>query len=163
MKFSIGLLSLFLAVSCSAQNTAGIAKAETASTVKELPKINQKMIAYVEKNKGKKILRGECWDVVKMALTESGANWTPPTDFGKVIELKDALPGDVVMFENTVFKGEGYSQSFGGHYAVVHSVNEDGTITLAHQNYNKVRKIRFDNVTPAHLVKGKLTFFRPQG
>ncbi len=149
-------------MSCSAQKEAKVKPAESSVAVKQLPEINQKMIAYVEKNKGRKILRGECWDVVKMALTESGANWTPPTDFGKVVDLKNVLPGDVVMFENTVFKGENYSQSFGGHYAVVHTINDDGTILLAHQNYNKVRKIRFDKITPAHLVKGELTFFRPQ-
>ena len=46
----------------------------------KLPELNQKIIDYVNQNIGKKVGRGECWDLVQIPLTEN-ASITKKTRF----------------------------------------------------------------------------------
>lgn len=163
MKALTILFSLVISLnSCAEGGKTKLIQTESDQTqTEDIPATNMAIIKYVTANKGKKILRGECWDLVKAALNDVNANWTPATDFGKPVALKDIMPGDIISFKNVTFKGEGYSQSFGQHYAIVYKV-KDGVITLAHQNYNNDRNVRFDPITPADKTKGELKFFRPQ-
>ena len=132
---------------------------------KELPVTNKKIIEYCELNMGKKIDRGECWDLLKYALDFAKADWSAPLDFGEKINYKvqDILPGDIVQFKNAKFVYEnGSNMNMPHHFAIVYKVNGSGQYTLVHQNVNGYRKLRRDDIDLNFLKKGKITFFRPQ-
>ena len=54
----------------------------------QLPPVNQKVFNFCKKSMGKKIDRGECWDLAKFALNHAGAAWKSPYGFGKVVNPK---------------------------------------------------------------------------
>jgi hypothetical protein len=123
----------------------------------------EKMIAYTDKMINKKVDRGECWDLVAFALNSAGATWTAPTSFGQPIDYKKEKlqPGDVMVFENTEFKIENGKMFFAQHYALVYSIKDANTIVIAHQNYNNVRKVTLLEIPLNALIKGQITFYRP--
>jgi hypothetical protein len=122
-----------------------------------------KMIAYTDKMMNKKVDRGECWDLVAFALNSAEATWTAPTSFGQPIDYKKEKlqPGDVMVFENTEFKIENGKMFFAQHYALVYSIKDANTIVIAHQNYNNVRKVTLLEIPLNALIKGQITFYRP--
>jgi ketosteroid isomerase-like protein len=123
--------------------------------------INEKIIKYVDDNMEKKISRGECWDLVAGALNETGAKWESPTGFGKKSTYKLVKAGDVIVFDKTTFKGEGYMQSFWQHYAIVYKKHPDGSLEIAHQNYNNKKEVHIITINPREMTKGTLTYYRP--
>lgn len=123
--------------------------------------LNEKIIKYVDDNMEKKISRGECWDLVAGALNETGAKWESPTGFGTKTTYKLVKAGDIIVFDKTTFKGEGYMQSFWQHYAIIYKKNPDGTLEIAHQNYNNKKEVHRISINPRELTKGTLTYYRP--
>ena len=72
-----------------------------------IPEINQDIIKYVDKVIGKKVARGECWDLAAAALDYAGAYLDRSTQksiyiFGKEINPKNeqVFPGDIIQIEN---------------------------------------------------------------
>ena len=62
--------------------------------------IAKKILAFCETNEGKKVGKGECWDLAKEALNQAKAVWTPPYEFGTVLTKKEVLiAGDILQFE----------------------------------------------------------------
>ena len=70
IKLSIVLGLLLLAVHVKAQQNDRI------------PVLNQQIVDYLKTVIGKKVDRGECWDLANQALTRANAQWTFPTQFG---------------------------------------------------------------------------------
>lgn len=132
------------------------AKAQTA--------ISQKIVAYCDANKGKKVGKGECWDLAKEALNSAGATWTPPYVFGKELTKKDALQaGDILQFEKVKIEyPDGAWKDLPHHTAVVYSVGEGKKITMAEQNANGKRFVIFSEIDLSYITKGKYTAYRPQ-
>jgi hypothetical protein len=74
--------------------------------------IGQKIVTWASGHTGKKIGRGECWDLADQALRSSGA--LSSADLGPmdrdadyvwgdpVPDLKDVLPGDILQFRDHV-------------------------------------------------------------
>lgn len=50
---------------------------------------------------GKKVGKGECWDLAAGALNEVSAKWESPYEFGNEINDKNEIvfPGDIIQFE----------------------------------------------------------------
>ena len=130
----------------------------------DLPKVNQEIVAYAKANEGKKIDRGECWDLAKYALDEAKANWEAPYDYGTKYNYKKAtiLPGDIIQFENAEFKGELYSMSMPHHTAVVLEVLSPLVLKVAHQNFAGKRTVQFTDVNFNDLKKGQVQFYHPR-
>lgn len=129
----------------------------------QIPELNQKIVNYCKASEGKKIDRGECWDLAAFALNEVKAKWSPPYNFGTKYDFKkDAiLAGDVIQFENVEFKGENYSITMPHHTAIVLEVLNDKKCVIAHQNFAGKRKVQFTEIDFAVLKKGRVQFFRP--
>lgn len=134
------------------------AKAQTPATV------SQKIIAYCDANKGKKVGKGECWDLAKEALNASGATWTPPYDFGKVLTKKEpAQAGDIIQFEKVKIESpDGSWKELPHHTAVVYKVLSSGKFMMAEQNANGKRFVIFSEIDLNHITKGKYTVYRPR-
>ena len=129
-----------------------------------IPAINQKIVDFVKSKEGKQIDRGECWDLAKAALDDANANWATPYDFGTKYDFKKdpILPGDIILFENVVFKGELYSMSMPHHTAVVIEIISPLNVKIAHQNFAGKRTVQFTDVNFNDLRKGKAQFYRPK-
>jgi hypothetical protein len=63
------------------------------------PPTNIKIVEYVNTVIGKKVGRGECWDLANEALTYANARWEFPTKFGRAIDYKkeQVLAGDLIQ------------------------------------------------------------------
>ena len=129
-----------------------------------IPEVNQKIVEYCKKKEGKKIDRGECWDLAKAALDEANATWSTPYNFGTPYNFKkdEILPGDIIQFENVVFKGELYSMSMPHHTAVVIEVLSPLVVKIAHQNFAGKKTVQFTEVNFNDLKKGDAQFYRPK-
>ncbi len=125
-----------------------------------LPELNQKIVHYVEEKKGKKVGRGECWDLAAQILDQEGAKWDHKFVFGQKINPDDAavLPGDIIQFKN-VKTSTGLKAS--QHTAIVYKINADGKYILAEQNAYGKRKVTFNEFDRKTITKGKIFIYRP--
>jgi hypothetical protein len=145
-----------------------VSVAATLKKYEPLPPTNQKVLEYVNTVIGKKVDAGECWDLANQALTYAKAKWTFPTTFGKAYDYKKApiLPGDLVQLSNVTIEsknGNAISRiTMQKHTVVVYSVEENGKIHVAEQNFNNVRKVVINEWNLNDVKKGKLQFYRPQ-
>jgi hypothetical protein len=121
---------------------------------------------------GKKVDRGECWDLGVRALEAANAK-RPPQDFGgdlyvwgDKIALSDVQPGDILQIEQlqlscSTDNGD-YSGSVSHHTAIVEKV--DGVwFTLLHQNFNGKRYPTRDQLPIGGecIKSGAVTAYRP--
>ena len=149
--------------------TLSISSASFAIDRDTIPPLNRRIVEYVQTHMGKKVDRGECWDLAAGALNESGATWDGFYGFGTVVDWRkqEVLPGDIIQFEGVeVEHREGNSvrrDTFVKHTAVVFEVRERGVYLIAHQNYNKVRKVATLDLRMSDVRGGKLRFYRPVG
>ena len=106
----------------------------------ELPPLNKKIIDYVTTVIGKKVDRGECWDLANRALTDNNADWDGEYKYGRRIDPKKdiVMPGDIIQFENVkvVYKKDNTTttEMMPHHTAIVYKVISTGVYELAHQN-----------------------------
>lgn len=132
-----------------------------------LPEVNRRIVDQVNTLMGEKVDRGECWDLAATALNASGAHWDGLYGFGTAVDWRkeEVLPGDIIQFENVeVEHHEGNSirrDSFGRHTAIVMQVHEQGVYTIAHQNFNGLRKVHTMELRMSDVRGGKLVFHRP--
>jgi len=143
------LLFLFVLPSLKAQEQNPVAK---------------KILAFCDLNKGKKVGKGECWDLAKEALNNAGATWTAPYDFGKVLTKKDiVLPGDIIQFEKVRIEyPDGAWKEIPHHTAIIYKVAETNKYTIAEQNANGKRFVQLSEIDLSYIKKGKYTIYRPQ-
>ena len=143
------ILFLFLVASTNAQESNSIAK---------------KILAFCDSNKGKKVGKGECWDLAKEALNSAEATWTPPYAFGKELNKKDLiLAGDIIQFEKvTIEYPDGAWKDLPHHTAIIYKVVEGQKLIVAEQNANGKRFVIFSEIDLSYVKKGKFTIYRPQ-
>ncbi len=138
-----------------------------------IPKLNKKMVEYIDKVIGRQVDRGECWDLAAAALDYSGA-YLDRTDekniykFGKAINplKEDVFPGDIIQFENVTLQYETsnavYTENMPHHTAIVYKVMGPGHFQIAHQNTSfSGRKVGLSELNLSDVNKGKLIFYRP--
>ena len=152
IKLSIVLGLLLLAVHVKAQQNDRI------------PVLNQQIVDYLKTVIGKKVDRGECWDLANQALTRANAQWTFPTQFGQELNpAKDSIyPGDLLQFTNVKLKNsKGETWTFPKHTAIIYEVISPGKYRIAEQNVNGKRKVQLDDFALQDKVSGKLQIYRP--
>lgn len=134
----------------------------------DIPPTNQKVLEYVNTVIGKKVDRGECWDLANQALTYAHAKWKFPTEFGKPVDYKKeaVLPGDLIQINNVTMESKTANSitrwKMAEHTAVLYEVKGEGKITVAEQNVNGVRKVMLSEWDLDDVKSGKLQFYRPQ-
>ena len=134
-----------------------------------IPAINRRIVEYVQSQMGKKVDRGECWDLAAGALNAAGAIWDGFYGFGTVVDWRkqDVLPGDIIQFENVSLEHRTATSirrdTYGKHTAIVLEVHERGVFVIAHQNFEDVRKVTTTDLRMADVRGGKLVFYRPVG
>jgi hypothetical protein len=162
---SIALLPALFALAASAQMPeAGPQAVDTA----RLPAVNRAVLAFVDAHMGRRVGRGQCWDLAAAALRSAHANWDGRYGFGDPVDpaTEDVLPGDIIQFEGVEIEYASpngrYHQSMAQHTAVVHAVHGKGRYTLAHQNFGRAgRKVNLAELEVDHIVKGTYTVYRP--
>jgi hypothetical protein len=134
----------------------------------ELPPINKLIVTFVKANIGKKVGRGECWDLAAQALNQSGALWDGVYVFGKKLDLtKDCVfPGDIIQFENVQVQytkqNAVYRETMDHHTAVVFSVDENKNMILAEQNTSDGgKRVRLSEFIPGNVRTGNVYVYRP--
>lgn len=148
----------------------GLAQTTNSAFHQPTGTINQRVLVFVHGNMGKKVGRGECWDLAAEALNAAGAAWDGSYGWGVVLDpAKDSiLPGDVIQFKDVELEWEeGNSRNrmtMPHHTAVVMEVKAPGVFIIAHQNFGPIgRKVGTTELVLAHVKKGRTTFYRPQG
>ncbi len=97
---------------------------------------NVKVLTFAAANIGKKVDKGECWDLPARILNDSGFA-VHSYDFGTKVPWEEALPGDVLTIDNGKFR----------HVMVLHKPEEVmKNSKILHQNVNKKRYVIKDKV-----------------
>lgn len=133
-----------------------------------LPELNKKVVEIVKTTIGKKVDRGECWDLANKALTEIKADWDLKYKYGNLVNYKKetVYPGDIIQFEGVKVKykkgNTTYTESMEHHTAVVYRVISPGVFELAHQNTGfSGRKVGLSTLDISTIIKGKMSIYRP--
>ena len=133
-----------------------------------IPELNKRIIEYVESVIGKKVDRGECWDLAYQALNRFNTEWDGKFQYGKLINPKrePVLPGDIIQFKNVKIKYQitntTYTESMKQHTAIVYKVKLNNVFTIAHQNTEfSGRKVGLSDLNLDHVVKGDIKIYRP--
>lgn len=122
-----------------------------------------KILEFSMKNMGKKIDRGECWDLANAALNYAGADWEAPFKFGDKIDHKkvELKPADIIQFTNIKMKMPNGGMSFPQHTAIVYKANGN-RVTLLHQNFNNKRFVDTITISLDYIKSGKIEASRPK-
>ncbi len=123
-----------------------------------------KIMEFCKKNMGKKIDRGECWDLAYAALNNANADWSTPFNFGDKIDYKKEglKPADILQFTNVKFMFPNRSMSFPKHTAIVSKAN-GSSILVYHQNFNNKRFVDTLTINLENIKNGKIDAYRPKG
>lgn len=123
-----------------------------------------KIMQFCKSNMGKKVDRGECWDLANAALNYAGADWSGSFDFGNKIDYKTEKlkPADILQFTNVKFMFPNRSMSFPKHTAIV-SKADGGKILIYHQNFNNKRYVDTLTISLENIKNGKIEAYRPKG
>ena len=126
--------------------------------------VDGKILEFCKKNIGKKVDRGECWDLANAALTLANADWSAPFNFGDKIDYKKEKlkPADILQFTNVKFMFPNRSMSFPKHTAIV-SKTDGGKILIYHQNFNNKRFVDTLTINLENIKGGKIEAYRPKG
>lgn len=136
--------------------------------IETVPPTNARIVEYVNTVIGKKVGRGECWDLANEALTYANARWSFPTTFGKPIDYKKEviLPGDLIQIKNVVMESRTDTSvvrwKMIEHTAIVYATNNSSQIRIAEQNVNGIRKVVLSDWNLKDVKSGSLFFYRPQ-
>ena len=147
--------------------------------------VSQRVVAYGTTHIGKKVDRGECWDLPFFALKNSGAKtpWDLGDDlyvWGTLVEnLADAQPGDILQFEGVRIKrnwtlpdGRPAWEEFNfgeRHSAIVQKVDKglffttlNAHVTIKGHRQSKllVQVLRM-NLSPENITAGTIRLYRP--
>lgn len=133
-----------------------------------ITELNQNVLNYAKSKLGKKVDRGECWDLAKFALDEAGATWDGMYKYGRKLSKTECLmPGDIIQFENVVVEFKDgdltYKEAMQHHTSIISRVYDQDHVELIHQNtaYSG-RKVGTSDLKFSNIKKGKYTIYRPE-
>ena len=139
----------------------------------DIPILNAKVIEYVDSVIGKKVNRGECWDLAAAALDHAGAYLDRSSQksiyiFGRELNPKkdEIFEGDIIQLENVKLEYEHdnaiYTENMIHHTAIIYKVLDESTYKIAHQNTSfSGKRVGISKLNIKHIKKGKITFYRP--
>lgn len=146
----------------------GILLSLNSNAQNNIPDLNKEIIKYVKSVVGKKVDRGECWDLANQALKLINADWDKAYVYGDALDIKkdEIFPGDLIQFENVKTKWtEGnatYTEIMTHHTAIVYKVIDKGIYEIAHQNTQfSGRKVGISELNLNHVTEGDIFFYRP--
>lgn len=127
-----------------------------------ISELQREVVNFAADNIGKKIGRGECWDLADRALRAAGAEPPKGYTFGDRIPLNEIQPGDILQFTSARFDEPGYWTIMGmpNHTAVVHAVGDTRAFILQ-QNFDGQRHVTPYDLNLNNLTSGRLEAFRP--
>ena len=122
------------------------------------------IVAYCEKNRGKKIGNGECWTLANEAFKNTGAK-RPEGQlrvWGRRVDLRreSPLPGDILECERTRFADGSYV--IAQHTAVIVGVQSASLVRIAEQNFAGKKKVRMRDLELGGIRSGSIAVYRPQ-
>ncbi|MCP4459800.1 MAG: hypothetical protein GY816_17515 [Cytophagales bacterium] len=138
-----------------------------------IPELNTKILEYLDTVMGKKVDRGECWDLAAGALAYSGAYFDRSSKrtinvYGRLVDpgREEIFPGDLIQFEKVKVQWTKryttFNESMEHHTAIVYEVNGPGDFQIAHQNTQHTgRKVGVSNFRLDRVIKGKVMIYRP--
>lgn len=138
-----------------------------------MPPLNAKIIQYVNKNIGKKVDRGECWDLAFRALEFANAKHENTYDFGrKLNKNEEVYAGDIIQFENVKIKmflqnnvevKEYIIHDIPHHTAIIYEVLDSLQFKIADQNNGiSGKKVAITALNLNLIEKGNFTIYRPE-
>ena len=137
-------------------------------TGEEIPKLNKRIVDYVQTVIGKQVDRGECWDLAYQALNRNNAEWDGQFKYGKRLNPdKDRIfPGDIIQFKNVKISysiGQMiYKEQMDQHTAIIYKVKGKNIFDIAHQNNSfSGRKVGVSTLDLKNIVRGKIFIYRP--
>jgi hypothetical protein len=146
------------------------ATAETSSERTPTPRtpqgpiseIQREVVNFAADSIGRKIGRGECWDLADQALRAAGAEPPKGYTFGDRIPLSEIQPGDILQFTSARFDEPGYWTIMGmpNHTAVVHAVGDTRAFILQ-QNFDGKRYVTTYDLNLNNQTSGLIEAFRP--
>ena len=126
------------------------------------------ILSTKNKNRGKKIDKGECWDLAFRALEYAEAKLIDTYVFGEVVKKNSTVyAGDIIQFENVVLidtldNGSILTFQIPHHTAIVYEVIEKNKFKVAEQNNGITGKVVAINDLNLNLItQGEYTIFRP--
>ncbi len=133
-----------------------------------IPLLNQHIIELVSKKLGKKVDRGECWDLARYVLDELEAKWDGKYVFGRLLSKKECIaPGDIVQFEKVLVKfkdgDKTITEKMAHHTAIVFKVISVDKLVLAHQNTGySGKKVGKSELLLSSIKSGTVKIYRPE-
>ena len=144
--------------------------------------LNAQVLEFAKSHRGEQVGNGQCTELAREALREAGARRFTRSDEGEitwgelVVTAREVRPGDIVQFEDAVFRGRKRiiaangmpaivtsTQTFPHHTAVVAAVDpRRRAITLLHQNNGGDLTVQEAVIVMTQLRKGgSVKFYRP--
>lgn len=133
----------------------------------EVDSLNLQIVDLAKSKLGKKVYRGECWDLAKYVLEETDSKWDGSFEYGKLLSKSDCLmPGDIIQFKNVKIQykiGKStYTEMMTQHTAIIYEVNSSDEVVLIHQNTGYAgRKVATSKMKFSTIVKGSYKIYRP--
>lgn len=139
-------------------------RTEDRTTPTRVPpsRLAQGILNFSANSLGKKVGRGECWDLADQAMRAAGAEPPKGYTYGNEVELNDVQPGDILQFTTARFDEPGYWAIMGSpnHTAVVQSV-KDGRVFMLHQNFSGQKYVSTFDFNPDNMTSGRMEVWRP--
>jgi hypothetical protein len=133
-----------------------------------IPELNKQILKYVKTTIGKKVDRGECWDLANEALILVKAEWDLKYKYGNLVNPKKDIiyPGDLIQFEGVKVKykqgNTTYTENMDHHTAIIYRIISKGVYELAHQNTGfSGRKVGLSTLDINTIINGKMSIYQP--
>lgn len=146
----------------------GLSSTKKIIVCDSIPELNKNMVAFVKTKIGKKVGKGECWDLAAEALNSIGAKWDGNYGFGKDVNYKKecVYPGDIIQFEGVALKYEidkkKFIEKMAHHTAIIYEVKSKEAFVIADQNTGRSgKKVGVGPLDLKTITKGKFKIFRP--
>ena len=129
--------------------------------------LNTQIVNLAGNKLGKKVDRGECWDLAKYVLDETDAKWDGMLKFGRALKKGECImPGDIIQFEKlktiSVVNGVKTTETFPQHTAIIYEVKSSDEVILIHQNTGYTgKKVGTSRFRFSTITTGKYTIYRP--
>jgi hypothetical protein len=133
----------------------------------EVDSLNLRIVELAKSKLGKKVYRGECWDLARFVLEETNSSWDGLYEYGKLLDKSECLmPGDIIQFKNVKIQYKigrtTYTEIMTHHTALIYDVKSDDEVILIHQNTAmKGKKVVTSPLIFSTIVKGSYKIYRP--
>lgn len=136
----------------------------------DIPPINVDIIDFINTKMNKKVGSGNSLEVVVKSLEAVHARRSGDNDFGREVnhEVYCVFPGDIIKFDSLqveILEGEEpfLEEYYIKHAAIIYDVHENGTFTLAHQDFSpENKKLGLSKINLKSIRKGKFKIYRAQ-